>query len=66
MKQKIHLSTIDYICLAFVIIAIIGYCRGYSKDADSSKQAEIEAAYSEGYAQGYHDAENGFSYDEDR
>ena len=66
MKEKIKLSLMDYMCIGFVILALIGYIHSCSQDADKATQEQIEAAYTEGYAAGYYDAENGNEYDEDR
>ena len=64
MKKQWELN--DYLVVAFIILLIIGNVYSCSRTSEKAQQAEIEAAYSEGYAQGYSDCENGLPYDEDR
>lgn len=52
----------DYIVVVLIVLFIIGSIHSCSKEADKGRQAEIEAAYTEGYENGYYDGENGNPY----
>ena len=66
MDKKINFTFMDYMCIGLVVLFIIGNIYVNGQNRDKAQQAKIEAAYSEGYSQGYYDCENGLPYDEDR
>ena len=60
MKKQWELN--DYLVVGLIILFILGACYGVYRESEKGRQAAIEAAYTEGYEQGYYDGENGEPY----
>ena len=60
MKSKWEFK--DYMIVGLIILFIFSSCYSCARQADKSNKEAIEAAYTEGYEQGYYDGENGNPY----
>lgn len=60
MKKTWELN--DYIVVGLIILFIFSHCYSCSRDAEKANQEALDAAYTEGYEQGYYDGENGNPY----
>jgi uncharacterized membrane protein YukC len=60
MKAKWELN--DYIVIGLIVLFIVAFCFSCARGAEQGRKDDIEAAYTEGYEQGYYDGENGNPY----
>lgn len=60
MKTKWQFN--DYIVVGLIVLFIISYCFSCAREGERGRKDDIEAAYTEGYEQGYYDGENGNPY----
>lgn len=52
----------DYLVVVLIILFIFSACYGIAREGEKGRQRDIDAAYTEGYEQGYYDGENGNPY----
>ena len=60
MKAKWEFN--DYIVVGLIVLFLVASFYACAREAEKGREEAVEAAYTEGYEQGYYDGENGNPY----